>query len=109
MNAIAVARFLVLWVIALPCYSDAVTTGIVYHPDYLLHDPGMSHPEGPARLEAIMSQLKRQGLLDVLINIAPEPAEKKMVARGAHRRVLAAIRTNGEPGAIVSGPRYRPF
>jgi len=77
MNAIAVARFLVLWVIALPCYSDAVTTGIVYHPDYLLHDPGMSHPEGPARLEAIMSQLKRQGLLDVLINIAPEPAKKR--------------------------------
>ena len=77
MNAIAVARFLFLWVIALPCYSDTVTTGIVYHPDYLLHDPGMSHPEGPARLEAIMSQLKRQGLLDVLINIAPEPAEKR--------------------------------
>jgi len=77
MNAIAVTLTLFLWVITLPCYAGAMTTGIVYHPDYLLHDPGMSHPERPARLEAIMSQLKRQGLLDVLINIAPEPAEKR--------------------------------
>jgi len=77
MNAIAVTLTLFLWVITLPCYAGAMTTGIVYHPDYLLHDPGLGHPERPARLEAIMSQLKRQGLLDVLINIAPEPSEKR--------------------------------
>ena len=33
--------------------------GLVYHADYLKHDPGMHHPERAGRLEAIMMPSKR--------------------------------------------------
>ena len=33
-------------------------TGLVYHPDYLKHDTGPSHPERPDRLKAIVDRLK---------------------------------------------------
>jgi acetoin utilization deacetylase AcuC-like enzyme len=43
--------------------------GYIFHPSYLLHDTGASHPESAARLESIMSHLKCAGLLDRLVNI----------------------------------------
>ena len=55
----------------------AVPTALVYHPDYLLHDPGPSHPERPERLQVIMAHLEQQGLLDQLL---PAPAA---ASRGA--------------------------
>jgi hypothetical protein len=33
--------------------STTRPTGLVYHPDFLLHDPGPDHPERPARLQAM--------------------------------------------------------
>lgn len=36
-------------------------TGIVYHQDYLKHDPGRGYPERPERLRAIVDALKRVG------------------------------------------------
>lgn len=38
--------------------SKISRTGLVYHPDYLKHDTGWSHPERPDRLRAIIRRLK---------------------------------------------------
>ena len=38
-------------------------TGLVHHPDYLLHDAGPMHPERPERLKALMAHLNKVGLL----------------------------------------------
>jgi acetoin utilization deacetylase AcuC-like enzyme len=56
-------------------------TGLVYHADYLLHDPGPGHPECPARLRAIIDHLKRVDLWDALRLIQPEPAPEAAILR----------------------------
>ena len=39
-------------------------TAVLYTPKYLNHNPGPNHPESPKRLEAIMEELNRSGLLE---------------------------------------------
>lgn len=56
-------------------------TAFVYHPDYLLHDPGAAHPERPDRLRALTAHLKKTGLLEELLQIEPDPAEESWIAR----------------------------
>lgn len=46
-------------------------TGFIYHPDFLLHETGGSHPESPARLQAILNRLKETGLINKLSEIRP--------------------------------------
>jgi acetoin utilization deacetylase AcuC-like enzyme len=48
-------------------------TGLIYHPDYLLHDTGASHPESPARLKAIIGRLEETGLMKRLTVVRPGP------------------------------------
>ena len=48
----------------------------VTHPDYLLHVPPFDHPESPDRLIAIDEHLRRNGLMESLVAVAPgEPSE----------------------------------
>jgi len=48
----------------------------VTHPDYLLHVPPFDHPESPDRLIAIDEHLRRNGLMESLVTVAPgEPSE----------------------------------
>ncbi len=54
--------------------TDAVPTGLVYHPDYLLHDPGALHPERPERLRAIVAHLQAVSLWQLLVHIDAQPA-----------------------------------
>jgi acetoin utilization deacetylase AcuC-like enzyme len=61
--------------------STTRPTGLVYHPDFLLHDPGPDHPERPARLQAMMAHLKRRGLLDTLLVLDAEPASEQWITR----------------------------
>jgi acetoin utilization deacetylase AcuC-like enzyme len=56
-------------------------TGLVYHPDYLLHDTGPGHFERAARLEAIMDGLHRSPLYPDLIPIEPRPAPLEAIER----------------------------
>jgi len=63
-----------------PSQAGPLTTGIVYHPDYLRHEPGSGHPERPARLKAIMSHLQQQGVLDELVSIEAGPADEKWLS-----------------------------
>jgi acetoin utilization deacetylase AcuC-like enzyme len=41
-------------------------TAFISHPDCLLHDMGLHHPESPARLKAIEDELASSGLMDKL-------------------------------------------
>ena len=54
--------------------STAATynTGLVYDPDYLLHDAGEGHPERPDRLKAIIAYLEQEDLLKSLYQIPPQ-------------------------------------
>ncbi len=54
-------------------------TGLVYDEIYLQHDTGPHHPEGPSRLTAIYETLEAAGLLDKLLLIKPEPAERSFI------------------------------
>ena len=54
-------------------------TGLVYGEIYLKHDTGPHHPERPERLTAIIETLEAGGLLDKLVRIEPEPAERSLL------------------------------
>jgi acetoin utilization deacetylase AcuC-like enzyme len=92
---------------------SAVPTALVYHPDYLLHDPGPSHPERPERLQAIMAHLEQQGLLDQLLQLRPEPAAEQWITR-VHtpayvQRLHTAVRSAPaalDPDTRVSAQSY---
>ena len=49
-------------------------TGLVYHPDYLKHDPGEDHPESSKRLSSLMSYLEKKPFWTKLKSIIPYPA-----------------------------------
>ena len=53
----------------------------VYHPQYLLHDQGASHPESPDRLRAILAMLKESKLEARLAKIAAREASFEEILR----------------------------
>lgn len=57
--------------------AAAPGTGLVYHPDFLLHDTSRGHPERPARLEAAVDRLESTGLMDRLVPIEARPVEER--------------------------------
>ena len=67
---------------------------MIYHPDALLHDPGAGHPERPARLEAIVQQLKARALWDEVLHLSPQLAPRRALLRAhspAHLDQVAAL------------------
>jgi len=48
-----------------------LTTGLIYHPDYLKHDTGKVHPESPSRLSFLMDHLERKKIFSELEQIEP--------------------------------------
>ena len=56
-----------------------IQTGLVYHPDYMKHNPGAFHPESPERLMAIVKGLKDSGIWDKLVHLEPSPATVEQV------------------------------
>jgi len=55
-------------------------TGLVYDNIYLNHDTGPHHPEKAKRLTAIIEYFHTNGLLEKLLYIKPEPAERDIIA-----------------------------
>ena len=69
-------------------------TALIYHPDALLHDTGEGHPERPARLEAIVQQLKARSLWDEVLHLQPQLAPRRALLRAhspAHLDRVAAL------------------
>lgn len=76
-------------------------TGLVYHADYLLHDPGPGHPECPARLRAIIDHLERVSLWGALRLIQPEPAPEAAIVRVHPKAYLRGLEQ-----AAAEAPTY---
>src|SRR5882762_6852653 len=57
-----------------------MTTALIHHPTYQLHDTGENHPERPERYSVIMDALRRDAeLWTNLKEVLPNPAPKGMV------------------------------
>jgi acetoin utilization deacetylase AcuC-like enzyme len=74
---------------------------------FLEHDPGAGHPESPARLDAVLTDLGRSPLADVTIEAprAATDAEIDAVHPADHRETLAAFagrRTRLDPDTAMS-------
>ncbi len=67
-------------------------TGLVYGDVYLKHKTGDGHPEKPERLTAIVGRLKKNGLWDQLVLIAPAPAGEEWITAVHSPEHLAKIR-----------------
>jgi len=64
----------------------------VYHPACLEHSNGANHPERPQRISSVHQRVKRSGLLDRLVQIAPEPCPVERLERVHERAYVAALR-----------------
>jgi acetoin utilization deacetylase AcuC-like enzyme len=67
-------------------------TGLVYHTDYLKHDPGHRHPERPERLTAVVNAIKESGLWEKLVHLEPSPAIVEQVAYVHDEDYIEALR-----------------
>ncbi|MEK7688766.1 MAG: histone deacetylase [Deltaproteobacteria bacterium] len=74
---------------------------IVYHPDYLRHKTGFSHPESPDRLTAIMRRLDESGLLKKLILIEPNPAKEEDILLVHSKRYFETIKSAWDNGCTA--------
>lgn len=77
---------------------------IVYHPDYLMHKTGFSHPESPDRLTAIMRRLDESSLLKKLIMIEPNPAKEEDILRVHSKRHFETIKNAWDNGCTALTP-----
>jgi len=59
--------------------EDTVKIALVYSDRFLGHRTTPGHPERPERLTAIIDGLKKSGLYDRLLHLAPEPAPRELV------------------------------
>ncbi len=81
---------------------------------YLLHDPGLRHPESPRRLIAIKQVINSHSTLDKWQRIEPRPAQRdelELIHHPAHvERVEKAARRAPaylDPDTVVSSESYR--
>ncbi len=74
----------------------------VYHPQYLLHDMGFSHPESPKRLQAIIEHLEKCQLLDKIEDIKVRQATFEEL-NWVHTRdyILKVAQTSGKSGEYL--------
>lgn len=67
-------------------------TGYVFHPSCLDHDTGAGHPETAARLEAVMSRLKSDGLLGRLVPVAARRATEAEISAVHSRGYISRVK-----------------
>ncbi|MGQ0695810.1 MAG: histone deacetylase family protein [Nitrospiraceae bacterium] len=77
-------------------------TGFVYDPRYLEHDMGISHPESPNRLRAIMQRLELTGTLAKLTRIEPRYAEDEWITQIHTPAYVAALKQHVPTSGRVS-------
>ena len=74
-------------------------TAFVYHPAYLKHDTGSTHPESPDRLLAIEARIKKSGLYDelTLLDLPDGPRQdlEHWIEQVHHTSHLERIRQSG--------------
>lgn len=82
-----------------------MAVALISHPDCLLHDMGVLHPESPARLRAISAQLIAAGLNDVLRHYQAPAASRAQLERVHDADYVDAIfKTAPQRGLIALDP-----
>jgi acetoin utilization deacetylase AcuC-like enzyme len=94
------------------------STGLIYHPDYLLHETGGYHPESPVRLQSVMERLEETGLMKRLRVVRPGPPRPDLsswiaqVHQSGHLERLERLRPEAgtarlDADTVVSSESYR--
>jgi len=65
--------------------------GFYYHPDYLLHDSGPTHPERPGRLQSVMGHLIKSVVWAHLEHVRPSSATPEQVQLVLSEKQMTAI------------------
>ena len=78
--------------------GSPVRVGWVYHPRFLEHDTGWTHPERPGRLEAIRHGLEAAGLLERLVPVEFAEAPVEAIARVHEPAYIEIVRMACEKG-----------
>ncbi len=76
-------------------------TGLVYHPQYLAHYTGSTHPERKDRLDAIVRRLEETGLLDELPSVLPRPAAIEELSAVHDEEYILSVRDRIERGVTL--------
>lgn len=80
-----------------------MTTALVFHPDYLLHEQTRDHPERRERLSYTIDQIREEGLMrhpSVKV-ITPREASREAVARVHHHEYLAFLEEASRRGGFI--------
>lgn len=87
--------------------------GLVYHADYLKHDPGVYHPEHAGRLEAVMQALASSDRTQHLVRLKWDHDPQDWVTRVHHPRVMKLVQAAShrapvalDPDTVVSTDSY---
>src|SRR2546425_11643724 len=87
--------------------------GLVYHTDYLKHDPGMHHPERAGRLEAILHALEASGRARQLVHLTWDHDPRDWVAQVHHPELLQLVQMASQrapaaldPDTVVSSDSF---
>lgn len=72
--------------------GETISTGFVFAPECLLHEPPADHPESPARLAALRRRLEEEGLTGRLHPVAPRVASDDDLHLCHTRAYLATVR-----------------
>ena len=83
-------------------------TGFLYGDIYLQHKTGLSHPERPERLTAIVDRLKEKGLLGQLVAIKPAAAEVKWITTVHTAAYVERMRKLYQDGTRYADSRDTP-
>ena len=78
--------------------------GLVYHPDYLRHDPGERHPEHAGRLEAVMQALESSGHSRQLVHLDWDDDPQAWVAEVHDAEVIQRVRAASQKGRAALDP-----
>ncbi|TKJ35614.1 histone deacetylase [bacterium (candidate division B38) B3_B38] len=73
-------------------------TGLVYHPDYLKHNPGGGHPENPQRLQGIIEHLKKVSIWTQLVHIEPAMASEELLELVHTKEHIERVRLTSQQG-----------
>ena len=79
-------------------------TALIYHPVYLRHDTGPSHPERASRLRAILRKLQKTRLIEDLRLFEPEAASVDDIALAHDKDYIAGIKDAAKDGLVNLDP-----
>jgi acetoin utilization deacetylase AcuC-like enzyme len=71
-------------------------TGLITHPVFPLHNMGEGHPESPLRIEAIISQLKKENIYQYLALEEPEKIPHEILLLG-HKQIYLDLLVQNSP------------